>query len=395
MPFQNRNRLWQDTTEDGAVPKTPHPVEIRVGSQNRKRYPVWVGKGVWEKIRSHIPQRIFRVALVADRRVADLYADQIEDLIGAVNLRVDRFVFESGEQQKTRKTKAWIEDQMISAGMGRDTLLCALGGGVTTDLAGFVAATYMRGISYIGLPTTLLGMVDASIGGKTGINTPQGKNLIGAFHPPTAVFSQVDSLQSLDAAEVENGMVEMFKHALIADAGYAGFLVQNAPSIREGETAVLIRAIAESVRIKADVVGQDPAECGKRRVLNFGHTVAHALEKIHHWKISHGHAVALGMWFETCVAARLGVCDRQTKDDIQHALRMMRFDTQLKEIDSNTLVEAMRGDKKNEQAEILMSLPQKIGKMFENDGKWAVTIDPRIIEEVLRESIVDPLPNLV
>jgi 3-dehydroquinate synthase len=235
----------------------------------------------------------------------------------------------------------------FSAGLTRDAAIVALGGGMIGDLAGFVAATYARGIPFIQVPTTLLAMVDSSVGGKTGVDTPLGKNLVGAFHPPAAVLADPLVLQSLPPQHLRCGLAEMAKHGLIADAGYWHDLGAHATALQAREPEALTRFIARSVEIKAAVVMEDERETGRRAVLNAGHTVAHAVEHASGFAVSHGDAVAMGLVAEAHLAESLGVAVPGLADRVTAGLRQLSLPTRLPvDIDANRLFEAMRSTKR-------------------------------------------------
>ena len=221
------------------------------------------------------------LVIITDDKVASLYGENLKTI-----LKADLITFPSGEKSKTRETKAKIEDELFALGVGRDGILIALGGGVVTDLVGFIAATYCRGIPYISIPTTLLGMVDASVGGKTGVNLPGGKNMIGAFYPPLEVIMDIDVLNSLQETELRNGMAEIIKYGAIWDKA----LFHELSEVKD-----LLPLIKKSVEIKEDIVKKDPKETGLRSILNFGHTIGHAIETLEDYSLSHGEAVAIGM----------------------------------------------------------------------------------------------------
>ncbi len=236
-----------------------------------------------------------RCAIICDDIVAALYAEMLMRQLGGEILLC---TFPYGESSKTRRTKELIEDQMLDRGFGRESSIIGLGGGVATDIAGFVASTYCRGIPYVSIPTTLLGMCDAGLGGKTGVNVPQGKNMIGTFYQPKAIYIDPSTLKSLPLKEKRCGAAEMIKHGMIADSNYFAYLQNNHK--RLFQEPYLTEAISESVRIKKEIVLADEREVtGRRSTLNFGHTVAHALEKLSHYTLSHGEAVAIGILAES------------------------------------------------------------------------------------------------
>src|SRR5579885_837947 len=235
----------------------------------------------------------FRKLLPEGKRIAVITHENTRSLpVG------EHFTFPRGEEYKTRAIKEHLEDELLKAGFGRDAVIVGFGGGIVTDVAGFVAATFCRGVPYFAIPTTLLGMVDAAIGGKTAVNTPFAKNAIGAFHPPAGIFIDTSFLQTLSEKQLQEGLAEIIKHALIASEELFAFLGGNYPLWKARDVSFIETLIYRSCAIKADVVKRDPREKGMRRILNFGHTVGHALEVATSHRITHGEAVAVGMMAE-------------------------------------------------------------------------------------------------
>lgn len=295
-----------------------------------------------------------------------------------------------GEQQKTRERWAELTDWLLQERCGRDTSIVALGGGVVGDLAGFVAATFMRGVPFVQLPTSLLAMVDASVGGKVGVDTPAGKNLVGAFHQPRAVLIDPRVLRSLPAAHRRAGMAEVFKHGIIADAGYLERAIALAPAIVAGaddavwESEALVALIARSVEIKAEVVQADEREGGRRQVLNFGHTVGHAIEGASGFTLLHGDAIAIGMVVEARLAEQLGVAEAGTEGRVRGALSSIALPTAVPPtMDVDDLVRRMSGDKKARRGEVVMALPARIGAMAGAERGYGITVAARDVVQAL------------
>lgn len=258
-----------------------------------------------------------RVLLVSDSNVAPLYADTVAESYAAAGYRVTRFVFPAGEESKRLSTIAALYEQLAADGLTRADLIAALGGGVTGDMAGFAAATWLRGIDFVSLPTSLLAQVDSSVGGKTGVDIPQGKNLVGAFWPPRLVLADTDALSTLPADILSDGMAEVVKAACIKDASFFHWLSRQDALSDEN----LPETVSRAVDIKRRVVESDEREAGERRLLNFGHTLGHALEAQSHFRLSHGRAVAAGMMLVTCAAERTGLTAPGTAEDIAALLR--------------------------------------------------------------------------
>jgi 3-dehydroquinate synthase len=327
-----------------------------------------------------------RYAVIADETVAPLYAARVRSSLGEG--RTGLYTIRPGEEQKTRETWASLTDSLLADGYGRDTAIIALGGGVVGDLAGFVAATYMRGIPYIQVPTTLLAMIDASIGGKTGVDTPQGKNLVGAFHQPSAVIADPDVLRTLRADHLRAGLAEALKHGVIADAAYFEDVASAGPAIVAGDRAAgaaLERVVVRSVSIKADVVRRDEREGGVRKTLNFGHTIGHAIELRSGFRLLHGEAVAMGMVLEARVAERVGVAEPGTSERVRVAVERSGLPaTRPRDQSPNDILAATRGDKKARAGVVEYALPARIGEMAGGDRGWGVPVSDDIVLEVLR-----------
>lgn len=255
------------------------------------------------------------------------------------------------------------------------------------DLAGFLAATYLRGVPVVQVPTTLLAMIDSSVGGKTGVDTPRGKNLVGAFHPPAAVVADPQVLGTLPLNELRTGFAEALKHGVIADSHYFGFVKEQLPVLLAPGGAAsdsISRVIVRSMEIKAGVVQRDEHERGLRKVLNFGHTIGHALESLSGYRLAHGEAVAIGMVLESAIAERAGIAEGGTSEQIREALGIAGLPTaRPREIPGEKILDAMRADKKVRGGMIEYALPGRIGAMAGSSSGWAVTVAEDIVREVL------------
>jgi 3-dehydroquinate synthase len=356
------------------------PVEVRhaLGS-----YPVYVEPGVLarlgELVERHLAHR--RVALIADERVYDLL--RVGRLAGA---RWDGpiLTFPAGEQSKTRESWSRLTDQLLRLGFGRDSGLIALGGGVAGDLAGFVAATYMRGVPCLQVPTSLLAMLDASVGGKTGVDTAEGKNLIGAFHPPVAVLADPLVLATMPEREYRAGLAEAVKHGLIADREYFGWLEGQVDALAARDPRALQHLVRRSVEIKAAVVSEDEREAGRRAILNAGHTVAHALERATEFRLPHGEAVGLGLVAEAALATGMGLASPEAGARVAALLEHLGLPTRMAEsVAAERVLTAMRSDKKNRAGGIRFALPRGLGTMGEGPD-WTVEAGEPAIRAALR-----------
>jgi 3-dehydroquinate synthase len=276
---------------------------------------------------------------------------------------------------------------MLVRGFGRDSAVIALGGGVIGDLAGFVASTYMRGIPVVQVPTTLLAMIDASIGGKTGIDTPAGKNLVGTFHHPKGVIVELQVLESLPLSERRAGLAEAIKHGVIADESYLFDVVGVVPDVVGTDGAVsdrMLSVIVRSIQIKADIVSRDEREEGLRQILNFGHTIGHAVELLSGYSLHHGEAVAIGMAVESRLAEHIGVAQTGTADKVAEVLRLAGLPIELPpDFGVDAILEAMRSDKKVRTGTIRLSLPARIGAMAGAESGWTVSVGDDQLREVL------------
>lgn len=306
----------------------------------------------------------------SDHHVFSLYGNAITDCLKNAKLSTHSYCLTSGEQAKTLSNAEACWQKMHHLKMDRHSLMVSLGGGVVTDMAGFIASCYMRGIDLVHIPTTLLAMVDASIGGKTGVNLPSGKNLIGSFYDPKCIFIDPLYLQSLPQREFCSGLAEVIKCGVIKDPELFMFLEKNHQQILQRESNALIPIINKACSIKMQVVDQDPQESGLRAILNYGHTFAHAIETATHYNVySHGEAVSIGM----CCAARtsllLGLIDNALMDRQKILCQQLGLPTSLpKHIDSEMLIQHMLGDKKTVSGKIRLVLPHALGKVsIENE----------------------------
>jgi len=329
-----------------------------------------------------------RVAIVTDSHVEEFYGRRLEKHLKSHDLTVYLFSFPGGEFYKTRTTKEMIEDQMMHHGLGRDTCLLGLGGGVTLDIAGFIASTYCRGIPFISCPTSLLAMVDSAIGGKTGVNTSFGKNLIGSFYAPEMIFIDPTTLRTLPKKEVQNGLMEMVKDGLIADPLYFELFEKHAENLIDCELGTMIEAIEGSCRIKQTIVKADAKEKGGvRRLLNFGHTVGHALEQVTNYQISHGEAVALGMLAEAKLSSELG---RLTQDTYQRIRQLItKLHPELPQITASidSIKEAMALDKKAKNNMARFVILKAIGSPLECDGEYCMEVKEKALDTALEDCL--------
>ncbi len=328
-----------------------------------------------------------RFALFCDEEVAKLFGNSLNDYLQKNHLESYLFTFPSGEQEKSRERKAEIEDLLLSQKFNRDTCMIALGGGVTTDLIGFLASTFCRGTLLVNIPTTLLAMVDAAIGGKTGVNTRFGKNLIGAFYPANKIFIDPSILSSLPDPEWTNGVAEIIKYALIQSPE----LFQTIKKWTPENPVYLEKVIHECILIKAKVVEADYEEStGLRRILNFGHTIGHALELLENYQISHGEAVAIGMVVESWMSMKIGILSPQDFKAIESLIRSFPFALRIhSKITLSAMHQALSLDKKTSQRMVRFVLLEKIGACRSFAGQYCSEVDPLVLDNALNWMIAE------
>lgn len=319
-----------------------------------------------------------KVCIVTDSEVEPLYLEQVKSAIGGSCRHVTSFTFAAGEASKTLDTVRRLYEHLILEHFERRDLLIALGGGVTGDLTGFAAATYLRGIDFVQIPTTLLAQVDSSIGGKTGVDFDSYKNMVGAFHQPSLVYINLSTLETLSEEQFACGMGEVLKHGLIKDADYYTWLIEHMSEIAERDTEVLKQMVQGSCRIKRAVVEKDPTEKGERALLNFGHTIGHAIEKVKSPQLLHGQCVALG-----CVAAAYISYKRQLLSTEEfYEIRDMNvgFDLMftVDDIDAGQILDITKSDKKMDGGRVKFVLLKKIGRSF---------IDTTVTDEEILDAI--------
>lgn len=322
-----------------------------------------------------------RVVVVSDELVAGRHAQLLIDALSSAGLRGWLHLVPSGEAAKELTVLASIYDALAAAGVDRCGSLIALGGGSVGDVAGFAAATWMRGIRYIQMPTTLLAMVDSSIGGKTAINLPAGKNLAGAVHQPSAIFCDLDYLATLPAEEYRSALAEVIKAALIADRSFFEWLSANMPALLNRDPSFVRDAVARAIGIKAAVVAGDPNETGERAILNYGHTVGHALERaLGFGRLRHGQAVAWGMEVAVKISLLTGTCTPETVAAQHHLLTGAGLLAERPAVSHAKLIDAMRHDKKSQSGEPRWVLLREIGR-----ADCGQQVDPSIVRAALAE----------
>ncbi len=351
------------------VPNAAH--EVRIGSQLQSLVASTVG-------RMNVSGP---VVVVSDAQVAERHAEPLIEALSVAGISTKLHCVPSGEAAKELAVLAEIYQALASAGVDRQGVLIALGGGTVGDVAGFAAATWMRGIRYIQVPTTLLAMVDSSIGGKTGINLPAGKNLAGAVHQPSAIFCDLDYLATLAADDYRASLAEVIKAALIADRSFVRWLWTNMPAVLHREPSVVGEAVGRAIRIKAVVVARDPGEIGDRAMLNYGHTVGHALERATGFgRLRHGEAVAWGMEVAAKISERTGRCSREVAWVQHQLLQSAGLLADRPVVRRAELMEALRHDKKSHSGEPRWVLLRYLGQV-----EYGQAVDASVVSTALSE----------
>lgn len=340
---------------------------------------------VWEEDFSHLAEEIKKlnlscgkICIVSDDTVASLYGEQVKNALTCLNIEIDIFTFPAGEENKNLETVKSLYSYLIEHKYGRKDILIALGGGVTGDLTGYAAATYLRGIDFIQIPTTLLAQVDSSVGGKTGVDFNQYKNMVGAFHQPRLVYMNLNTLKTLPDDQFASGMGEVLKSGLIRDGKFYEWTINHMSEIQKRIYPVLVKMIKKCCEIKSAVVESDPTEQGERAVLNLGHTIGHAVEKQMNFKLLHGHCVALG----TIAAAYISFKREYLSTEEFYEIRDMNVGFDLPiffvGLSSKDVLAATKSDKKMINGQIKFILLKKIGQAY---------IDTTVTDEEMLDAI--------
>jgi len=365
--------------------------EISVKITEDKEYKIYIEKGILNNLGEHLFKTIGnkRIVIITNPLVNSLYGTKLLSVLRKDGINSDLIEVPDGEKYKSLSTAKHLYDELLKRKADRTTTLIALGGGVIGDLTGFVAATYMRGLPLAHIPTTLLAQVDSSIGGKVAVDHPLAKNIIGSFYQPKAVYADPEVLQTLSDQDIKNGIVEAIKIAVIKSPVFYKWLEKNISQLLKKHKDLLCEAVKEAVSLKVDVVLKDPWESGLRKILNFGHSIGHALEvRVGYQDLSHGEAVALGMLIETKIARNRGICSQDLEEQIKQILsfppsslsfppvcragtgrrKLESIFKYIKNIDYNQFWETLTLDKKNYQGKITFILPEALGKVSPIDN---------------------------
>ncbi len=336
-------------------------VKVPLGDRS---YEIMIGPGLLtelpEKLAGFIAGK--KLFIVTDSNVEDLVGYDLLNMLRGQGVDVEMLSFPAGEDAKDMKTVVDLARQLVSLGADRNSMLLALGGGVTGDICGFLASIYMRGIPFIQVPTTLLAQVDSSVGGKTGVDLPEGKNLIGTFAQPVAVFADIGVLCTLPAGEIRNGLAEVVKYGMIVDENFFNFLEKKWWDIINLEPDTIVFLVKRSCEIKADVVSRDEKEGGLRRILNFGHTIGHAVEAVSGYSIPHGEAVAIGMVAVSRVSVSRGLMTEDQLGRLKSLLEQFRLPVEIPgEMDRDAIIKHIKRDKKVRDGRVHFVLTRGIG----------------------------------
>jgi 3-dehydroquinate synthase len=352
-------------------------VNVELGDNS---YEVRVGDGLLERVGLWLMEKEYsgKAVIVTDVTVKGLYADVLRRGLHNAGFKITLLEVPVGERYKTLEMAAGLYERLTGAYVERTTPLLALGGGVIGDLAGFVAATYLRGLPLVQVPTTLLAMVDSSIGGKTAVDYGRLKNIVGAFYQPKMVVADTGTLSTLPEDELASGLAEVIKSAAIRNASLFRFLEINIDKARERHPEVLEAMVLETARIKAEIVGKDEKEEGLREILNFGHTIGHAVEAVSGFALKHGQAVAVGMVAAARISHRMEMLDANEVERLEGIVRQAGLPVSLPDLDVAKVIQTMQHDKKVRDDKIRFVLLKSIGNAFISDD-----VEPSLVREVL------------
>jgi 3-dehydroquinate synthase len=342
-------------------------IKVNLDKKTSASYEIYMGEDILDRMGLIITKNNWasRYIIITDSNVFTLHGGRVQETLRDIDLKVDMIDFPAGEGSKSVQTCLHIVRRMIDLGTDRTSALIALGGGVVGDITGFIASIYMRGIPYVQVPTTLLAQVDSSIGGKTGIDIPQGKNMLGAFYQPKGVFIDLTFLKTLSPPEFGTGLAEVVKYGIIDDPELLNYLEGEAEAIRNRDVNVLEGIIARSCRIKKGIVEIDEMEKGLRRILNFGHTIGHAIEAEAGYSIPHGNAISIGMVASAILSERLKYLPCEERERIVSLIRTMGLPDRIpKNLSPGGILSRIKRDKKKEGNTVNFVLLKKIGIPF-------------------------------
>jgi len=353
-------------------------------------YSILFGENLFPELIDHLKgkYKTHKIAIITDSNVKKGYGDLLCRLLNGGGLKANIFSIPAGEENKTNSQCNRIYEEMGLLKYGRDSLVIALGGGMIGDMAGFIASAYCRGIPFIQYPTTVLAQADAAVGGKTGVNLLAGKNLVGAFYQPKKVFVDVSVLETLSDVEFRNGLAETIKHGVISDAHFFNFLDENMEDILKKKKQTLLMMALANCKIKGEVVEKDPEERGLRRILNYGHTIGHAVEKLSNYEIPHGQCVSIGMTKAGMISNELGLMSTRDLHKQTELIRKANLPTEIpQDINPEDILNLTTMDKKAEKGEARFCLASGIGKMHTFDWTYVRPVNNEIVLKVLKSKV--------
>ncbi len=365
-------------------------IKVNLRKRIDSSYNIYIENNAFSKIAADLKRKPAgnKYAVITDSNVKRIFGKQLMKHLKRKRLDACMIDFPPGESNKRLKTIESIQERMLAKGLNRKSAVIAFGGGIAGDVAGFAAASYMRGIPFIQLPTSLLAMVDSSIGGKVGVDLPSGKNSSGAFKQPESVYIHLNALKSLPEREMRNGMAEVVKHAVMADKKLFSFLEKNVNRIMGGNMKILGKVIKRNCEIKGRIVEKDELEENLRKTVNYGHTVGHALEVLTNYrKYSHGEAIAIGMNAAAIISEKMGLMDSGDVKRQRLLLERIGLPTKIpKNISNAKILRELKKDKKVIDGVEKFVLPKKIGKMHSIKGNYALDVSKGIISGALSEA---------
>jgi 3-dehydroquinate synthase len=352
-------------------------VKVRLG---RNSYEIRIGSGILSRLGHWLKENSFgdKVVIITSPSLKGLYGDALEQNLTREGFRATTLLVPDGEEQKSLETAGRLYDELSDCHAERTTPILALGGGVIGDLSGFVAATYLRGVPLVQIPTTLLAQVDSSIGGKVALDHGRLKNKIGAFYQPGLVVSDIAVLLTLSVKELSDGLAEVIKYAVIRDKNFFSYLEENLDRIMSLDGSALETVVYRSARIKAEAVEKDEWDFGLRHILNYGHTIGHAIEAASHFKVRHGQAVAIGMVAAGRISNKLNIFSKDEQIRLKQLIQRAGMSTEIPDLNVEEITRAMEHDKKILEGKIRFVLPKSIGNVFISDE-----VTPSLVEQVL------------
>jgi 3-dehydroquinate synthase len=354
-------------------------VKVSLGSDS---YHIHIGSGVLDQAGQQLKEEGFSdsLAIITNPVVEGLYGDALKQNLTREGFRVTILQIPDGEEQKSLETAARLYHELTECYAERTTPILALGGGVIGDLAGFVAATYLRGVPLIQIPTTLLAQVDSSIGGKVAVDHGQLKNMIGVFYQPKLVISDIDTLKTLDNKILIDGLAEVIKYGVIRDEGLFRYIEENLDKIKSLDSGALEEIVLRSAEIKAEVVEKDEKDLGLRAILNYGHTVGHAIESVSDFKVEHGTAVALGMLAAAKISCKMGILGNKDLLRLQSLIQRVGLPTTMPKLTIGDIIQAITHDKKVLRGKVRFILPQSLGKVFIADEVSLSLVEKTLVD---------------